>query len=374
MESSPTQQTWQILCDLVERADEDVLDELLLPYALSHLARWPQALRVAPRGWCARAADGHLRDQRCLLLATRWSLRGSSRVKPALLDAWIKAHPWTHLRSLTLLGAVLSGAALRRALDQPLPHLTHLLAAKASLGVSGVEALSVAPLPALTSLALSQEYQLDAGLLPMAQLAPWWSSLRDLSLRECALSYDTLLRLAERGALGALARLDLSANRLSGELGGWLEAASSASDLGLELLNLTEQSVCAVRLGRALRAPMARLAMGSNELTARALEHLLHELPCQSLTCLELDDNPLGDDAIEVLLRSPCAQTLERLTLRQTQLTERGLLTLARRADELPALRALRLDTGAFSPHGRQAFAAHPTLRAALEAAGLTLA
>ena len=54
LQQPPSEQVWRGLCALVDASwGDDQFEELLFPYILEHLRRWPDALRVMPPGWWA---------------------------------------------------------------------------------------------------------------------------------------------------------------------------------------------------------------------------------------------------------------------------------------------------------------------------------
>lgn len=58
VQRSPTKKAWGQLCELLDKIDDAVLEDELLPYLRDHLSRWPRLKRPTPDRWWRRVARG----------------------------------------------------------------------------------------------------------------------------------------------------------------------------------------------------------------------------------------------------------------------------------------------------------------------------
>jgi hypothetical protein len=120
------------------------------------------------------------------------------------------------LTHLSLAGNHPARAGLASLLGWPsLPALTHLSLARCQLDRDLAPLLSAAPLPALTSIDLSDNPLGNLGLTRILD-APWRDQLQHLTLRGCGLTAEAMRTLAA-AQLPALHTLDLSDNPIGDE-------------------------------------------------------------------------------------------------------------------------------------------------------------
>src|SRR5690606_25798043 len=55
---APSERAWRALCEVLERGDVARLEAEQLPYVLSCLERWPDALKIAPARWVEARLTG----------------------------------------------------------------------------------------------------------------------------------------------------------------------------------------------------------------------------------------------------------------------------------------------------------------------------
>ena len=106
-------ETWLALCEQLGHWPAHTLAMVALPYALEHLARWPDALRCeAPRAWADALLNGQACPQlRCARQLTLVMFPGRSFPTPGHL-ARLDVPSLRGLRALTLLPGELDAAAL----------------------------------------------------------------------------------------------------------------------------------------------------------------------------------------------------------------------------------------------------------------------
>jgi hypothetical protein len=58
VQQKPTKKAWHHLCGLLDKLDDAVLEDELLPYLRAHLSQWPHIKRPMPASWWRRVARG----------------------------------------------------------------------------------------------------------------------------------------------------------------------------------------------------------------------------------------------------------------------------------------------------------------------------
>jgi hypothetical protein len=173
LQRPPDPLAWGALCDLLDRwPDVTSLRDVALPYALDHLASWPDALRAAPAHWLDRPDEPRLS-----LASTIWISAGG---------------PLTDAHAISALH------------DAPLPSLRALRAAYTPLDHALIDAICAAPwIARIITLQLDHALLDDADAAQIAA-APL-TALRSLELRHNLLSPRHVNALLDLPALEHLA-------------------------------------------------------------------------------------------------------------------------------------------------------------------------
>lgn len=327
LQERPSPEHWSLLWHSLEHwPDASERDEVIVPYVAGALARWPDALRVAPEHWVRAFLDGHAAPY--LFIARRLDLQGlwlnqhlferllhapqlanihhlvihGARLSPIKLLTLLATAPWAHaLRALTVHDAPLGAheAQLERALDA-LPNIVNLRLHNTSLTPQSASRLLAHPLlPQLDALALTHAPLSHEALVPLADTP--LPRLRALDLSGAQLHEHALPALvASPEHLPALEQLDLSHNVVR--------------DTGARAL-----------FESALLSQLTHLSLAYGHISDEALEHLARHLSRDTLRSLILYGNPrLTDTSAVRLARLPQLHNLERLRLDLCQLSEDG--------------------------------------------------
>jgi Ran GTPase-activating protein (RanGAP) involved in mRNA processing and transport len=342
LQLAPDEPRWRALCDLLSRwpAHDPLLAEQVLPYALDHLRRWPDALRVAPRAWIDQALLG--KPPAPITLATT-------------LDAPYRGLSARDLSTLATCGALDHWRIIR---------LTH-----STLRAEGAWVLASAPCP-LHTLDLSYCSLGDAGAAQLAR-ADHWHTLRSLSLVRNDLGPDGLEALILAAFIPDLSALDLSANWLTDPCAEHLAtprlrslrslhlASNRLGDRGVRVF--MESRWAAPRLRRldlsangispdgaqaiawrAFASPLESLDLARNMIGARGLHALAESSRLDTLQHLGVASNSLRDDALWAFTDTPHLPHLASLDLADNGITDAGIAALVN-SDSLPALHTLDL-------------------------------
>lgn len=242
----PSAQAWEVLCDHLERWSSPELEQLALPYAAEHLARWPSAILVAPLRWL-------------------------NRLTPYA--------PLRLARTLNILDAPLSLEQARALANNP--HLRHveLIYLRANqLGDQGLEALLGGEhFLGLTSLSVHLNGLRAASAHVITECA-YVGQLQELSFYGNRLR-DQGVRQLVQSPLHKLQRLELSANEIKD--GGAVAISQNA------------------RLGA-----LQRLDLRRNQIGDLGVEALASSPRMSTLWELYLEDNPITSRGERALAES----------------------------------------------------------------------
>jgi len=328
---------WFQLCDLLDGwGDFGRLEHEIIPYLEGHLSRWPDNLRVVPDRWVDAWFDeslgGVARLMRRLFLGSK--LRGPDGLEP-LLGVRANQHitqldiGWNGLGAeevAALIGSSFFGA------------LTHLVARGNPMGDAGASALA-------DSDAMREICVLDLGF--------------------CGISGAGAAVLGEE-TFANLRSLDLGRNRLG--VVGARNLASAPFVANLEQLHLHE---CQIRdvgveaLCRALEGGgrLEVLNLNDNQVGDMAVERMVEGRCLEGIRELELARNGLTDVAVRVLVSSPVVAQLSALNLNGNAITLDGVRAIA----SSPNLRSLeRLTLPELGPWAGKLLGASETLPKAL--------
>lgn len=307
---------WRDLCVLLDTwPPEDALG-VGLDYALAHLERWPQALRVAPLSW----------------------LR-------ALLQGREAPPPWALVRVVKLTHRHMGSRELQTLSQHPaMGSITHLslrlhLPDERSWGAF----TSSAQLSSLQHLQL-REIPASQGSLRRLLEAPWAPQLLSLDLAGAKLGDEGARHLSQAEALAGLLSLDLESNQLSYRgLRAILQSPALRSLRALVIKNNPLGDHGVVELTHHDPAPpWAHLDLSRAGLTDHGLRRLAASGLLSGLRSLGLADNRVGAPGAIALARSPFLGQLEALELSRNPLRSAGLRALWE-SPRLHRLRRLRL-------------------------------
>lgn len=351
LHGAPSASGWRAICELVQSWPSDDVQgaQQAIHYALDHLRRWPDALRVVPRAWLDAALLGQ--PPAYLPLATH-------------LDA-----PYYGLsaRDLSVLAA--SGA---------LDHWRVIRLAHSPLRAEGAWVLASAPCE-LVGLDLSYCSLGDAGAAQLAR-ARRWDGLRELSLDRNDLGPDGLEALMLASFIPSLESLSLASNWLTDACAAQLSTprlrslhtlnldANRLGDRGVRAMmesrwsapRLRRLSLAANGLGpdaaqaiawRAFASPLESLELGRNMIGSRGLHALTESSRLDNLIWLDVSNNALRDEALWAFHDTPHLPQLAGLGLSDNGLTDEGMAAVARWAG-LGGLTSLNLSGNLITQRG----------------------
>lgn len=400
--------TWALLLERLLPAAPPERDtafwQVLWPYTLSHLSRWPDHLRLAP----ARLAQAWLRAEQLEFLPLcrhvsfyredilRDKLGKSKHLRQLFAHPDIAAWRGLELRNyelspyhlgllleapfkleqLALNNCKLSGQHLERLLATPscaelvafdAEHL--LLGDELTLlidqpNLQGVESLMLghnrlthASVNHIEAWASLRPRHLDLGSNPLGSLgdgfmdegalerlaqAPSLERLESLNISAMGLGH--LLRLPRQApAWSNLRELTLGAEALSRDAFGQLSGCALPSLESLTIRRARQDSHGLDHMGGARWwSTLRHLNLSDNKHDLRSITVLAHTLGHIQLLSLDLSWNPLGDEGARALATSAPFGCLEQLRLRSTGLSDEGALALFE-PDALPRLKLLDL-------------------------------
>lgn len=135
----PDPERWSALCALLERWPDGALEEQALPYAQSHLERWPELLRAAPWSWVQRAILGAAPP--CFAIIRALDLRGHHLRDDQM--ARLAVSPLLEpVRQLYLSGVKCGPAWLQMLVRGRLRRLDALYLDRCGIGDRGLEVLT----------------------------------------------------------------------------------------------------------------------------------------------------------------------------------------------------------------------------------------
>ncbi len=280
-----------------------------------------QSSALTPAAVRALAAAPWFRNLRSLRL---------DDLSPDAFDELSRSSPFPHLHTLEL-GGTLSAfpPAVWRRITQSkaFPQLTRLVLGSTGLGIGGAESLSRPLEFRLTSLDLSWNALSNDGAEWLAQ-APWFDSLRWLTLRGNMIGPTGAKALLGSRKLAALQHLDVSYNPVG--VGGLRAIAGNPALRGLIALNLSCRSFDNGPLNtkhfqdfftRMNMPELRNLSLFGRPVGGRAVRLLTQE-KFQNLTRLNLRGCRLTDNAVSALLQSRTMDNLIELDLSDNGLSE----------------------------------------------------
>lgn len=309
---------WSALFTLLDRCqDQDALHAQIIPYAQSHLKRWPQGdahLRWALSDWYEITPDGQL-----LVKHQGFMLADAVKFKPSTLT-----HPWHtrwlaqpqhhHLRALSLYQQNISPELLSPIFKNA--SLLELDLGRNLLGRLSLKALlSGLPQTSISTLRLGYAGLEDDAIMTIAQ-AQEIRQLRQLSLRNNNLGLVGVIALTQSPHLDQLTTLDLTQLRLRDAVGVLFDHDAWPS--------------------------LKSIGLAGNALDLYGAEAIARSPLLSRLESLDLSYNQLKDEGLEVLLAAPDLSALHTLDLSHNGITEAGVRVIAR-CPKLNALRALTL-------------------------------
>jgi hypothetical protein len=273
LHGAPTAQSWSEIVRLIDLwPDLTELEEQVIPYAAQHLARWPDALRIAPQAWLTRMLDGE------------------------------------QLPGLSLVRAVVAqGMSLRDA-----------------------QVAKMAQSPALSQLRALDLMDNDIGPEGVSALlgAVFISTLYVLRLGDNRIGADGAQLIAHSSALKNLRALDLSNPRQAARTA---YAMMRPADPRRSSLNVGIGALGALHLAQSpwLRA-FEHLDLAYNTLNAAAARVLARAPISRSLVQLELSHNDIGSTGMAALCAEDASfQSLEVLSVRHNGISDDGAYALA---------------------------------------------
>jgi hypothetical protein len=362
LQHTPDEQAWAALCALIQAAPAQLASDALIPYALDHLRRWPDALRVA-----TDADMDALMDEapaRTLALARHLDA-GNRWIADGYLDALLTHAP--RLRALRLQGSISDEGATRLAQSPALDTIERLDLASNQIGDLGAARLTASPhITALRHLDLSWNALRDE--MPVAMTHDNLAALQTLLLEGSHAGAASCAQLKHAPFGGQLRTFAIGGRHIAGSVVGWIGWRSLvALDRAGFFANTRSASLPTNGLGiddlplqLPLTAPLAThaLALQDNRLSGEALSALAPLVLPASLETLNLSSNYLSGLGVRTLSARPLHH-LHTLHLTANHLGADDLLTLIS-TQNLPALITLHLDHNQASPAFATALASRP--------------
>ena len=311
-QGEPTANQWKKLCRMLESWEDPVsLEQVVLPYLMGALSRWPDDLRVAPEHWVSRQLGG---EDIPALLVTR---------KIVLRSMWFGASA-NNSEALT---------------HSPGFANCVILQIQAGTGVSELVAMLDAKESWLTRIKSLRFFNVDLG----DELAMMLLASKNLSrLEELRLDYAKLTG----ATLEALAGSPM---------------AASLKSLGLQHIDLGDAHAALDTLEKLPK--LESLELRSAELGVDHMLELSELHPPEHLTSLSLRDNRARDQGTRALARGRFTNTVEVLNLSNNQIGGAGARAIAE-SEQSSSLKQLdlqmnRLDTDAALELARTPFLAN---------------
>jgi hypothetical protein len=399
LQSTPSTLAWDRVCDMFDRLqhspERERVQQELLPYAQSSLARWPDALRVAPSTWIEQLMDG-APAHAGLRLAARLELRSAVRADRLKRLATSDALP--ALTDISFQDNTVSPKALTTLLDSPLRTQLTSLQLRCTDQRDGLISVLTSPKgpTSLERLELARQEVSQPAVQELAT-APFAASLRHIRLESNARhggQLAALLRAPFAPQLqtlclhtGTISRDDSDAIELPALTALSIESSGGSADVGSSLRGLIERSPLLEALS--LRGHMVSTGSFFQQLLDGPLPSALRSLALDAVSWMrgvdqakrnawlgalpaslrELDligsYNTRDDHTLaHALFASPRGATLTALRLRQQTLNANML-----RANPvaLPTLQALSIQDSTIDDQDIKALASHaelPALRA----------
>lgn len=317
-QGEPTANQWKKLCRMLEAwEDPTSLEQVVLPYLMGALSRWPDDLRVAPEHWVTRQLGGEdipaLLVTRKLVLRSMW-FGAAARVSEALTHS-----PGFANCVILQIQAGTGASELVAMLDADESWLTRIKSLRFFNVDLGDELAQT--LVASKNLARLEELRLDYTKLTGVTLeaiakAPLAASLKSLGLQQIDLSASHAL-LENLEKLPKLESLELRSAELAvshlDELSA-LRPPENLRSLSLRDNRARDQGVRALARGR-FGANLKGLVLSNNQIGTAGARAIAESEQSSSLEVLDLQMNRLDTDAAMELARTPFLQNLRELKL-----------------------------------------------------------
>ncbi len=337
LQSAPSSAAWaQITALLDAHPDDDLLRDHLLPYVISSLRRWPDAIAPAPQRWIEDLMEG--RDNPRITAARSLSLlyANHNHLAHRGIAALANSPYVTGLRDLTLQSVPLSaqGAAMLSNTSQ----------------LDGLRHVHI------------KAYKLTAESLHYMTGARWLPNLMSLGLEYATLDEPRARRLIEHLDHAPLRLLHLDNSRVPTALAFAL--ATSPLPATIEALHLSGAELLAQGAYALATAPFQRLRvlyLAGARVGDEGVESLLAAPWMEQVTHLDLAYNKLSLRAARAIAQAPALSSLRELSLYGNHIGDDGAAALAQ-SPHLRQLDTLRLELNEITRTGGQALATSQTL------------
>ncbi len=328
VQNKPSVDVWEDLCQqLSDWSGSEDLNDVVIPYILSHIGSWPYRIRTTPLRW----KEGLVRGARLpfaplvkVLDASHMGLRNEDlhtlAHAPILehvqaVDLSHNVFGWrglknflehskdpTRLRALNLSHTSIGVEGLRLIADtEPLKHLEVLSLSGIQTSPEGLAALTQSPhLHALHTLILSHN-NITERYVEALLSGPRFSQITTLALDHNPLGSRGVVRLFHKRSTKNLQALDLSACRLTAPIADLLTQTSSLSKL--QTLRVAYNPL--VSRAYAFNRDSKLTSLQRLDLQAEGREHpavlqLLEQGPPPSLRCLGITKTKKSEQITEI--------------------------------------------------------------------------
>ena len=332
LQQPPSPRAWRAVCHLIEQwsDEDDELREVILPYALDVLERWPDELRAASPIWINQ-------------------LIGDDRPAPVI---------WKLVRHLEITGARLRVDETKRLVACPhLRGVRHLMV-RAALSQSAFGLLMQAPyLTKVTELGFISAGLEDRQFAKFIDAPMMQRGLKRLDLAWSGVAERGVRAIAKAPHLHSLEALDLEGCRELSPDGAWHRLLHSSLLTNLRRLDASKAWLTTEHLrtlgNSPLLAHLTHLDVGYNDIGDRFLSQILTqgEHRPHRLTHLTLWNTSLGGTLPTHLAGTGALKTLEHLDVGNNHFRGADVPTLLREV-EMPHLRHLSLRSNALGRSG----------------------
>ncbi len=398
---TPTQQTWDTICELLDRCPDYALG-MALDYVEGHIAHWPdeqrigpyrntdntKELREAPYRWVEDILAGN--DSPRYRMVRRVNCHGK-RLVGKLAMRLLESQHLTQVRSIALGSNKLSATFFKKFAQSPnFQHLTHFSfhdnhntkpnLAKAMSGIWQLPLTHVslrgsrfpdggfahflhgADCSGLQYLNADYCSMGDNGALALATASKGFPNIVTLQLDGNSISDKAGLALFENAPMPNLRTLNLYANNMGPET--FQHTFAPNTRLQMEEVNITDNKVGnegAIQVAQATHLTnLKSLSVHRVNMGIEGIRALLHAPHIISLQSLSLGYHIHGDYIAQTIAANPDFKNLTSLGLYDTDLTDDGLRLLAHEAPHLHSLQYLSLGEGKLTPASQEIIATSP--------------
>jgi hypothetical protein len=210
----PSIDAWQRTCALLENWSGPDLEDVGLPYAVAHTARWPAHLCRMPRLWLDRALAGAPEPRLCVVRAIIGHISPGSQQLRNLIATTAD----TAIEELRITISDLNDDALIALMDAAWwPRLRGLALSNTYVSARAIEVMCARDIiPPLQLLVLSDLKQREPRMWhTLAANAPRIPALRIFGARETSMGTDALVGMAQAGLFARAEQLYLTSCQLS---------------------------------------------------------------------------------------------------------------------------------------------------------------